>query len=53
MLSKIIICTTVGLTYNELKCIQKFIGYVYFRCKWVQDLAIKALQRKNDPDFSS
>lgn len=49
MLSKIILCTTMGLTYHELKCIQKFIGYVYFRCKWVQNLVVQTLKGKNDP----
>lgn len=49
MLSKIIMCTTMGLTYHELKCIQKFIGYAYFRCKWVQNLVINALKRSDDP----
>jgi hypothetical protein len=49
MLSKIILCTTMGLTYHELKYIQKFIGYVYFRCKWVQNLVVTALKEDNDP----
>ncbi len=49
MLSKIILCTTMGLTYHELKCIQKFIGYAYFRCKWLQEKVVKAIQLKDDP----
>lgn len=53
MLGKIIICTTVGLSYPELKCIQKFIGYVYFRCKWIRDLVINALENKDDPELTS
>lgn len=52
MLSKIILCTTMGLTYHELKCIQKFIGYVYFRCKWIQNLVVSALRKKDDPEFT-
>ena len=52
MLSKIILCTTMGLTYHELKCIQKFIGYVYFRCNWIQNLVVNALKRKDDPEFT-
>lgn len=49
MLSKIILCTTMGLTYHELKCIQKFIGYVFFRCKWIRDQVIKAIHNNDDP----
>lgn len=45
-------CTTMGLTYHELKCIQKFISYAYFRCKWVQNLVINALKSSDDPEFS-
>lgn len=53
LLGKIINCTAVGITYHELKCIQKFIGYVYFRCKWIQNLVVNTLSRKDDPEFTS
>lgn len=46
ILQKIIVSTTMGITYHELQCIQKFIGYVYFRCKWIQNLVVNAIKKK-------
>lgn len=48
MISKIILCTTVGLEFRELQCTQKFIAYAYFRYPWIQNILINALKREND-----
>lgn len=48
MISKIVMCTTVGLEYRELKCTQKFIAYAFFRYPWIQRVVINAIKREND-----
>lgn len=45
-------CTSIGFEYRELRCIQKFIAYAYFRFEWVQTIITKALKRTDDPVIS-
>lgn len=39
----------MGLTYHELKCIQKFVAYVFFRYEWVRQTVVRSLSRSDDP----
>lgn len=49
LLEKVIKSTTIGITFHELKCIQKFIAFTYFRFPWLQKVLTRALKKKNDP----
>ncbi len=49
VLSKVIVCTGIGITFHELQCIQKFIAFAYFRFPWIQQKIIEALRRHTDP----
>jgi len=40
VLSKVIAYTELGITFNELQCIQKFIAFSYFLFPWIQDKII-------------
>ncbi len=53
ILEKIVSSTTIGVTYHELKCIQKFIAYAFMRLPWIQNHIVKNLSVEGDPLINS
>lgn len=41
-----------GISFKEVKPLQKFVAFAYFRFNWVQDQIINALSKKTDPVIS-
>jgi len=41
-----------GISFKEVRPLQKFVAFAYFRFNWVQDQIIYALSKKSDPIIS-
>ena len=41
-----------GISFKEVRPLQKFVAFAYFRYSWVQEQIVTALSKKSDPVLS-
>lgn len=52
-LRRVIRIANNGITFQELKCLQRFVAFAYFRLPWVQDVIIYSFGKASDPVLNS